>query len=93
MVRHDLSHGKEGSTALSNDHFLSFSEVFCGKNGDVLKEKDTIRFRKLAETYRTIADEGPDAFYLGQLAQDLVADIRAAGSRTADTRPMHSSSF
>lgn len=60
--------------------FPSFSEVFCGNNGDVLKEKETIRFTKLAETYRKIAEKGPDTFYEGQLAQDLVTDIQAAGS-------------
>ncbi|XP_063745129.1 glutathione hydrolase 1 proenzyme [Eleginops maclovinus] len=54
-------------------------EVFCGQNGDILKEKDTIRFTKLAETYRKIAEEGPDAFYHGPLAQSLVDDIQAAG--------------
>ncbi|XP_045922116.1 glutathione hydrolase 1 proenzyme isoform X1 [Micropterus dolomieu] len=54
-------------------------EVFCGKNGDILKENDTIVFTRLAETYRKIAEEGADAFYQGQLAQNLVTDIQAAG--------------
>ncbi|KAF6716532.1 Gamma-glutamyltranspeptidase 1 [Oryzias melastigma] len=54
-------------------------EVFCGGNGDVLKENETIKFTKLAETYRKIAEEGPDAFYEGPLAQNLVNDIQAAG--------------
>ncbi|KAG8010679.1 Glutathione hydrolase 1 proenzyme [Nibea albiflora] len=55
-------------------------EVFCGTDRDILRENDTIKFPKLAETYRKIAEEGPDAFYHGQLAQNLVADIQAAGS-------------
>ncbi|XP_028458239.1 glutathione hydrolase 1 proenzyme [Perca flavescens] len=54
-------------------------EVFCGKNGTILKENDTIKFTRLAETYRKIAEEGPNAFYQGPLAQNLVTDIQAAG--------------
>lgn len=56
------------------------SEVFCGSNGDILKENDTIKFPKLAQTYRKIAEEGPDAFYEGELAKRLVDDIQARGS-------------
>ncbi|XP_077354683.1 glutathione hydrolase 1 proenzyme-like isoform X2 [Festucalex cinctus] len=55
-------------------------EVFCsGGGGDVLKENDTIRFLKLADTYRRIAEGGADAFYHGEIATNLVADIQAAG--------------
>lgn len=54
-------------------------EVFCGADGDVLKENETIRFPQLAKTYRKIAEEGADAFYKGQLAEDLVSDIQRAG--------------
>lgn len=57
--------------------------MFCGPNGDVLKENETVRFLKLAQTYRKIAEEGPDAFYQGELAQNLVADIQSAGSVAA----------
>lgn len=66
--------------AFLNDLSFSFSEVFCGNNKEVLKENETITFTKLAETYRKIAEEGPNAFYQGQLAQNLVTDIQAAGN-------------
>lgn len=52
-------------------------------SNDVLKENETIKFPKLAETYRKIAEQGPDAFYKGELAQNLVADIQSAGSVAA----------
>ncbi|KAG7223989.1 hypothetical protein INR49_015246 [Caranx melampygus] len=55
------------------------SEVFCGKDSDVLKENDTIKFTTLAATYKKIAEQGPDAFYEGELAHNLVTDIQAAG--------------
>ncbi|XP_034458806.1 glutathione hydrolase 1 proenzyme [Hippoglossus hippoglossus] len=54
-------------------------EVFCGKEGEVLKENETIKFTKLAQTYKRIAEEGPDAFYQGTLAQNLVTDIQTKG--------------
>ncbi|KAM6902109.1 glutathione hydrolase 1 proenzyme [Xenentodon cancila] len=62
---------------IKNDTTLC--EVFCGGSGDILKENETIRFTKLAGTYRRIAEDGPDAFYKGQLAENLVNDIQAAG--------------
>ncbi|XP_058473656.1 glutathione hydrolase 1 proenzyme [Solea solea] len=53
-------------------------EVFCGGNGDILSENETIKFTKLAETYRKIAED-PNVFYEGQMAQNLVTDIQAKG--------------
>uniref|UniRef100_A0A087YPD3 Glutathione hydrolase n=1 Tax=Poecilia formosa TaxID=48698 RepID=A0A087YPD3_POEFO len=54
-------------------------EVFCAKNGSVLKENDTIKFTRLAGTYRKIAEKGAEEFYTGQLSDELVKDIQAAG--------------
>ncbi|XP_068430519.1 glutathione hydrolase 1 proenzyme isoform X2 [Clinocottus analis] len=76
--------GKALASALSSKKNIivkdeALCEVFCGKNGSVLKENETIIFTKLAKTYRKIAEEGPNAFYQGQLAQNLVADIQKAG--------------
>ncbi|KAI4897914.1 hypothetical protein NFI96_023117 [Prochilodus magdalenae] len=62
---------------IKNDKTLC--SVFCNKNGDILKENDTITYTKLANTYQEIADKGPDAFYNGSIAQNLVNEIRDAG--------------
>ncbi|KAF4070303.1 hypothetical protein AMELA_G00283900 [Ameiurus melas] len=54
-------------------------EVFCDSNKTILKENDTIRFLRLADTYERIAEEGADVFYKGSMAETIVNDIRAAG--------------
>ncbi|CAB1321824.1 unnamed protein product [Coregonus sp. 'balchen'] len=54
-------------------------EVFCDSQKNILKENDIITFPKLADTYKRIADEGPDVFYNGTMAQTIVDDIQAAG--------------
>ncbi|XP_060787052.1 gamma-glutamyltransferase 1a isoform X2 [Neoarius graeffei] len=54
-------------------------EVFCDANKIILKENDTIRFPRLADTYEKIAEEGADAFYNGSMAKTIVNDIKAAG--------------
>ncbi|XP_062269257.1 glutathione hydrolase 1 proenzyme [Platichthys flesus] len=76
--------GKALASALSKNKKTiiddpALCEVFCGKAGEVLKEKEIIKFTQLAKTYKTIAEEGPDAFYEGTLAQNLVNDIQAKG--------------
>uniref|UniRef100_A0A8C1P3S0 Gamma-glutamyltransferase 1a n=1 Tax=Cyprinus carpio TaxID=7962 RepID=A0A8C1P3S0_CYPCA len=42
-------------------------------------ENDIIRFPKLADTFEKIAQEGPDVFYSGSMAQNIVDDIQTAG--------------
>ncbi|XP_057687564.1 gamma-glutamyltransferase 1a isoform X2 [Corythoichthys intestinalis] len=54
-------------------------EVFCDSQKSILRENDLIRFPKLADTYQRIAEESPDIFYNGSIAQRLVEDIQAAG--------------
>uniref|UniRef100_A0A8C6LCC6 Si:ch73-236c18.3 n=1 Tax=Nothobranchius furzeri TaxID=105023 RepID=A0A8C6LCC6_NOTFU len=74
----------EPSIALARDGFpigkLTFSFlVFCDSQKRILKENDIVRFPKLADTYQRIAEEGPDVFYNGTMAQSIVEDIQAAG--------------
>uniref|UniRef100_A0A7N8YBP3 Glutathione hydrolase n=1 Tax=Mastacembelus armatus TaxID=205130 RepID=A0A7N8YBP3_9TELE len=54
-------------------------EVFCDSQKNILKENDIVRFPRLADTYQRIAEEGPDVFYNGSMAQSIVEDIQAAG--------------
>ncbi|XP_059906032.1 glutathione hydrolase 1 proenzyme [Gadus macrocephalus] len=66
---------KEYKDAILKDQALC--AVFCGANGTLLKENDTVKNLKLAETYRRISEEGADAFYVGPMAEALVKDIQA----------------
>lgn len=59
--------------------YLCYSDVFCDSNKNLLKENDTIRFPRLADTYERIAQEGADVFYKGAMAKTIVKDIKAAG--------------
>uniref|UniRef100_A0A669EW80 Glutathione hydrolase n=1 Tax=Oreochromis niloticus TaxID=8128 RepID=A0A669EW80_ORENI len=59
----------------------SLRELYLDKNGNLLKTGDTVKFEKLADTLETIANEGPDAFYNGTIAKDLIRDIQKAGGK------------
>ncbi|XP_073764392.1 glutathione hydrolase 1 proenzyme [Danio rerio] len=58
---------------------IALREVFCDSDNKPLKESNFTRFPKLAKTYRTIAEEGPDAFYDGSLTQSILDEITVAG--------------
>uniref|UniRef100_A0A669CEI0 Glutathione hydrolase n=1 Tax=Oreochromis niloticus TaxID=8128 RepID=A0A669CEI0_ORENI len=58
----------------------SIRELYLDKNGNLLKTGDTVKFEKLADTLETIANEGPDAFYNGTIAKNLISDIQKAGA-------------
>ena len=65
---------------LSHFYACAFSsQLFCKQNKALLEEGDTIRFPKLADTMETIAKQGADALYNGQIGLDLVQDVREAG--------------
>ena len=57
--------------AAAFDSFSDYPGSFYGKNGLPLKEGDLLRQKDLAETYKLIAEKGPDPFYLGEIAKRL----------------------
>ncbi|XP_051892227.1 glutathione hydrolase 1 proenzyme-like isoform X2 [Pristis pectinata] len=58
----------------------SLCDVFCKKNSNrILNENDLIYFPQLADTLQMIADEGPDAFYDGPIAEDIVHSVSQSG--------------
>uniref|UniRef100_A0A3Q2VZA9 Gamma-glutamyltransferase 5a n=1 Tax=Haplochromis burtoni TaxID=8153 RepID=A0A3Q2VZA9_HAPBU len=58
---------------------LSFRKLYLDKNGNLLKTGDTVKFEKLADTLEMIANEGPDVFYNGTIAKNLISDIQNEG--------------
>uniref|UniRef100_A0A668U4I0 Gamma-glutamyltransferase 5a n=1 Tax=Oreochromis aureus TaxID=47969 RepID=A0A668U4I0_OREAU len=59
----------------------SLRELYLDKNGNLLKTGDIVKFEKLADTLETIANEGPDVFYNGTIAKNLISDIQKAGGK------------
>lgn len=54
-------------------------KLFSDTKGKPLKTGDIVKFTKLADTLETIANHGPESFYSGQIAKDLISDIQQAG--------------
>jgi gamma-glutamyltranspeptidase/glutathione hydrolase len=57
-------------------HGPTASYFFPG--GQPLKAGDVVTNKPFAETLRAIAEQGPDAFYQGAIARDIVATVRGA---------------
>ncbi|XP_036382052.1 glutathione hydrolase 5 proenzyme-like [Megalops cyprinoides] len=51
-------------------------KLFYNENGSLLK--GTVKYEELAKTLEIIAEDGPDAFYNGRIAEDLIQDIKDA---------------
>lgn len=59
--------------------YLSSSKLYSDMHGNLLKTGDIVKFEKLADTLEKIANQGADAFYTGEIAEDLIRDIQEAG--------------
>lgn len=58
--------------------FRDSKKIFFNKQGQPLRAGDTLVQKDLARTFRTIADEGIDVFYEGDIAKDIVKTVRKA---------------
>ncbi|XP_022108892.1 gamma-glutamyltranspeptidase 1-like isoform X2 [Acanthaster planci] len=78
VVSRELAHIiKKREIYMKNDP--SLGEIFLNSKGEILKEGDTLVDTKLADTYKKLAEGGENAFYKGDLADDIVADIADRG--------------
>lgn len=55
-----------------------FAAIFT-KNGTLLKEGDVCKRPKYAKTLKSIAADGPEAFYSGWIADDIISAINTTG--------------
>lgn len=68
-------------TISSESRLAEFPEpahLFYDDTGKVRKQGDTLRNKKLADTFRQIAANGIDDFYNGKIASDIVEAVRAS---------------
>jgi gamma-glutamyltranspeptidase/glutathione hydrolase len=56
-----------------------FMRVFSRPDGQPWKAGDRLVQPDLAKTMQRIADEGPDAFYTGKIAEQLVEEMKSGG--------------
>lgn len=80
-------------TLAAAPEFREFQRVFGKPGGGSWRPGDRLRQPDLARTLDVLAEQGPDAFYQGAIAQDIVAEMnRGKGLITAkdlaDYRPI-----
>jgi len=68
---------KEHTPRLSK--FASSRQYFLKPDGSIYKEGELLVQKDLAKTLRLIAQQGPDAFYKGQIAELIAKDMAANG--------------
>ncbi len=77
-----VSEGLATTLATERDQFLKYdgSRALFFRDGEPLHAGDTVKNPDLAWTLEQIARGGADAFYKGEIATKMVADLRAHGN-------------
>lgn len=78
----EVSDGFATTLAVERSHYRKYEgpRALFFPNGQPLAAGDTLRNPDLAWTLRQIADSGAEAFYHGEIARRMVADLRGKGS-------------
>jgi len=63
----------------TDPRYAELRRVYGHPAGRAWKEGDRLRLPDLADTLQSIADSGPQAFYRGRIADQLVAEMRRGG--------------
>jgi gamma-glutamyltranspeptidase / glutathione hydrolase len=98
IIDQSLAKSLNGILTKAKD-FAELQRVFGKKDGKAWAAGDRLAQPDLARTLRIIAEQGPDAFYTGPIADQLVAEMRSggglitkddlAGYKAMERRPIH----
>jgi gamma-glutamyltranspeptidase len=82
-----VSEGLATTLATEREHFLKYegARALFFRDGQPLHAGDTLRNADLAWTLEQIAKGGADAFYRGEIARRIVADLRGKGNAMQPT--------
>lgn len=62
-------------------HYPSAAKIFYKEDGALYRPGETLTQTDLAATLRKIAEEGPDGFYKGEVAEAIARSVTEAGGR------------
>jgi gamma-glutamyltranspeptidase len=77
-----VSEGLATTLATEREHFEKYpgSKALFFRNGEPLHAGDTLKNPDLAHVLETIAEQGADGFYKGEIARKWVADLHGQGN-------------
>jgi gamma-glutamyltranspeptidase/glutathione hydrolase len=70
--------GRDGNIAMVTK-IPATRKIYCKADGNILNVGDILKNPDMGRTYRRIAERGVDDFYKGQIASEIVTDMRANG--------------
>lgn len=84
QVTRPLAGAIRTTNALWPGKFAGIAALYLDKEGEPMSEGATVRNPELATLLRTVADQGPDAFYTGPIAEAIVRTASGSGVAASD---------